>query len=248
MLLKIGTNMNKKLIAVAVLSLTSMTAFAQMSMAPAATASTTAGATGGELMYAPVSNSVVRYSASSAFGPALTSSNDTCMGSSSMGASGASFSLSLGSTWTDKNCVMLKNARELWNQGQHAASMALMCSDDDIRYSISVSGGVMDRRKDGAIIRLGCPMTKDEWIAKGRPLLDPTTGAAVEVGSVVQAAPVPKVAMIAPAAPTVSVDSHGVLMTASIEVPKQKSADDIIAHAAVVRANTEMAGQPIVNK
>ena len=238
--------MNKKLIAVAVLSLTSFAAFAQaVPVSAVTTASTTAGATGGELMYAPVTNSTVRYAASSAFGPALTSSNDTCMGSSSIGASGASFGLSIGSTWTDKNCMMLKNSRELWNQGKHPAAMALMCTDDDIRYAISVSGGVLDRRQDGAIIRLGCPMTKDEWIAKGRPIIDPATGAAVEVGSVVQAAPVPVVALVKP---TVSVDSHGVLMTASIDVPKQKSAADIEAHAAVVRANTEMAGQPIVNK
>lgn len=131
-----------------------------------------------------------RYAANTAVAPALSSGIDTCMGSSSLGASGMSFGVSLGSTWTDKNCVMLKNARELWNAGQHSASMALLCTDDDIRYSISVSGGILDRRSDGSIIRLGCPMTKKDWIAAGRPLLDPETGSPVQSGSIVAAAPV----------------------------------------------------------
>lgn len=240
--------MNKKLIVVAVLSLTSFTAFAEATSTTATTASnasTQSAAQGGSLLYAPVTtnNSEVRYAASSAFGPALTSSNDTCMGSSSLGASGMSFGVAIGSTWTDKNCMMLKNARELWNQGDHAASMALLCTDEDINYSISVSGGVMDRRADGAVIRRGCPMTKADWIAKGKPLIDPTTGQAVAVGSVVQAAPV---AMVKPATPVASVDSQGIVMT-STPIPKLKSADDILAHAAIVRANTEMAGHSIVN-
>ena len=50
-------------------------------------------------------------------GPNLTSSNDTCMGSVSAGGSGPGFGLSLGKTYTDTNCVRLKNSRELWNMG-----------------------------------------------------------------------------------------------------------------------------------
>jgi hypothetical protein len=146
-----------------------------------------------------------RYAANSAFAPALTSSNDTCMGSSSMGASGMSFGFGIGTTWTDNNCRMLKNARELWNQGEHAASLALLCTDEDIRYSISVSGGVMDRRSDASIIRRGCPMSRDEWVAKGRPLLDPATGEEIPTGTVVQAAPLPKPVT------TASVDAKGVV-------------------------------------
>jgi len=235
--------MTKKFLAVAALSLTSLAAFAQ-SAQTASNSTGTATAQSGSLMFAPVSDSTVRYATSSAFGPALTSSNDTCMGSSSLGATGMSFGVSLGSTWTDKNCVMLKNARELWNQGKHPAAMALLCTDDDINYSISVSGGIMDRRKDGSIIRLGCPMSKAEWIAKGRPLIDPETGAPVAVGSVVVEAPAP-LAQVQTPVTVASVDTHGILTTSTM-VPK--SVSDIEAHAAIAQANAEMASSSSVAK
>jgi hypothetical protein len=185
----------KKLILAVVVMLASGAAFAQSTVASTntnAAASQSAGGNQGQSL--SLDNHEViggtRYAANTAIAPALTSGLDTCMGSSSLGASGMSFGLSVGSTWTDKNCVMLKNAREEWNMGQHAAAMALLCTNDDIRYSISVSGGIMDKRSDGSIIRLGCPMTKDEWIAAGRPLLDPETGSPVQNGSIVIAAPV----------------------------------------------------------
>ena len=76
-----------------------------------------------------------------AFSAPLTASNDTCMGSSSGGAAGPGFSLSLGSTWSDKNCVMLKNARELWNMGLREAAYARLCMDSDNRDAIKYSGG-----------------------------------------------------------------------------------------------------------
>lgn len=73
---------------------------------------------------------------------ALTSSNDTCMGSSSGGAAGPGFGLSIGTTWTDNNCKMLKNSRELWNMGMKAAALALMCNDSDNRAALEVTGYV----------------------------------------------------------------------------------------------------------
>jgi hypothetical protein len=218
-----------KLVVAALLSLASAFAVAQTATT-AATSSTQSQAQGGSLIFAPDSTSTVRYAASSAFGPALTSSNDTCMGSSSMGASGMSFGVAVGSTWTDHNCTMLKNARELWNQGEHAASLALLCTDEDIRYSLSVSGGVLDRRSDGAVIRRGCPMSRAEWIAKGQPLLDPATGEPIASGTVALAAPV----VLQRPMTTVSVDAKGVVSTST---PLYKSADEIEAHAARLGAS-----------
>lgn len=75
-------------------------------------------------------------------GPALTSSNDTCMGSTSGGVAVAGFGFSLGSTWTDKNCKMLKNSRELWNMGMRAASMARMCMDAENKEALELTGFV----------------------------------------------------------------------------------------------------------
>lgn len=183
-----------KLIVLAGLALAAVGASASEVSGSAVSTNDTAAqsqAGGGAVLFAPdtTENSQVKYAASTAVAPALTSGLDTCMGSTSAGASGMSFGVSLGSTWTDKNCVLLKNAREEWNMGQHGAAIALLCTNDDVRYSISVSGGILDKRSDGAVIRRGCPMTKDEWIAKGRPLLDPDTGMEVKSGSVVTAAP-----------------------------------------------------------
>lgn len=73
-------------------------------------------------------------------GPPLTSSNDTCMGSASGSANGPGFGLSLGKTYVDDNCKMLKNSRELWNMGMKAAAMALMCSDPANREALELTG------------------------------------------------------------------------------------------------------------
>lgn len=73
-------------------------------------------------------------------GPPLTTSNDTCMGSTSGSINGPGFGIGLGSTWQDKNCVMLKNAREMWNMGMKAAAMALICNDQANRAALEMTG------------------------------------------------------------------------------------------------------------
>lgn len=72
--------------------------------------------------------------------PPLTSSNDTCMGSSSGSINAPGIGLSLGSTWVDENCKLLKNSRELWNMGMKAASLALMCNDVANRTALELTG------------------------------------------------------------------------------------------------------------
>lgn len=73
-------------------------------------------------------------------GPNLTTSNDTCMGSSSGSMNGPGFGVSLGSTWSDANCKLLKNSRELWNMGMKAAAMALMCTDVANMEALEMTG------------------------------------------------------------------------------------------------------------
>lgn len=70
----------------------------------------------------------------------LTSSNDTCMGSASGSVNAPGIGVSLGKTYTDANCVMLKNSRELWNMGMKAAALALMCKDADNREALELTG------------------------------------------------------------------------------------------------------------
>lgn len=80
-------------------------------------------------------------------GSPLTSSNDTCMGSTTGSVNVAGFGGSLGSTWTDENCKMLKNSRELWNMGMKAASLALMCTDAANREALELTGFKCPTRK-----------------------------------------------------------------------------------------------------
>lgn len=77
---------------------------------------------------------------STAVAPALASSNDTCMGSSSLGGSAVAFSFSVGSTWIDENCVMLKNAREIWNMGFKGAALARLCMDPLNKEALETTG------------------------------------------------------------------------------------------------------------
>lgn len=70
----------------------------------------------------------------------LTSSNDTCMGSSSGSFAGPGIGVGFGTTWVDNNCKMLKNSRELWNMGMKSAAIALLCKDSDNRAALEVTG------------------------------------------------------------------------------------------------------------
>ena len=94
-----------------------------------------------------------------AIAPALTSSNDTCMGSTSVGASAANFGISFGSSWTDKNCLMLKNAREIWNMGFKGAALARLCMDDLNREALESTG-------------INCPQRKQSGASAGRDTTD----------------------------------------------------------------------------
>jgi hypothetical protein len=72
------------------------------------------------------------------------------MGSTSGSVNGPGFGIGLGTTWTDDNCVMLKNSRELWNMGMKAASMALMCTDHRTRAALEVTGFSCPNHIDGS--------------------------------------------------------------------------------------------------
>ncbi|MCE9567639.1 MAG: hypothetical protein K8U57_37030 [Planctomycetes bacterium] len=77
---------------------------------------------------------------SSAFSAPLVASEDTCTGSSSAGAQGIGFGVSLGSTWTDGDCVRRKDARELHNMGYKDAAISLMCQNEHVRAAMATAG------------------------------------------------------------------------------------------------------------
>lgn len=80
--------------------------------------------------------------------PNLTTTlSETCMGSTSMGFSGAGFGLTFGSTWRDEACVRRLDARELRSFGAglpvdsailfHLAAKERMCEDPKIRAAFA---------------------------------------------------------------------------------------------------------------
>jgi len=122
-------------------------------------------------------------------GPNLTTSNDTCMGSTSASANGAGVGLSFGTTWTDEHCKRLKMSRELWNKGMKAASLAMDCMDPAAMAALEMTG-------------TKCPqsMTAEERVTAYGPQASASGAPASPVRPVAAAAPAPAPAP-APAAP-----------------------------------------------
>lgn len=82
----------------------------------------------------------IRQPVSTAYAAPLTSGLDTCMGSTTAGGQGVAFGLSFGTTWTDKNCVRLKNARELSAMGYQKAAVELLCQDKSVAKAMKAAG------------------------------------------------------------------------------------------------------------
>lgn len=75
-----------------------------------------------------------------AYAAPLTTSNGTCMGSTSAGGQGVTFGVSFGTTWTDDNCDRRFDAIELRAQGLTLAATALMCQKENIRKAMKTAG------------------------------------------------------------------------------------------------------------
>lgn len=72
--------------------------------------------------------------------PLVTTMTDTCMGSSSIGASFLGYGFNGGTTWTDKNCVRRLDAREFRAMGMNDVAIALLCQNPDNRMAVEGSG------------------------------------------------------------------------------------------------------------
>ena len=72
----------------------------------------------------------------------LTTSNDTCMGSTSGSVNVPGVGVGFGTTWTDEHCKRLKMSRELWNKGMKAASLAMDCMTADAREALKLTGTI----------------------------------------------------------------------------------------------------------
>ncbi len=72
--------------------------------------------------------------------PLVTTMTDTCMGSTSVGASFSGFGFNGGSTWTDQNCVRRLDAREFRAMGMNDVAVALLCQNPDNQRAIESTG------------------------------------------------------------------------------------------------------------
>jgi hypothetical protein len=77
---------------------------------------------------------------STAYSAPLTTSNGTCMGSTSAGAQGVGFGVSFGSTWTDTSCDLRYDAEALRAAGLHAAARERLCQKPEIAKAMEAAG------------------------------------------------------------------------------------------------------------
>jgi outer membrane protein OmpA-like peptidoglycan-associated protein len=75
-----------------------------------------------------------------AYAGSLIATDDTCMGSRSFGLQLAGFGVSFGTTWQDRQCMRIKNARQLDALGFRRAAIALLCQDDEVFDAMERAG------------------------------------------------------------------------------------------------------------
>lgn len=81
-----------------------------------------------------------RQPVNTAVAAALTASPEACMGSTSIGAQGVGFGLSIGSTWENDNCQARMDAKTLQALGYDAAARARLCMVEAYRIAFATVG------------------------------------------------------------------------------------------------------------
>lgn len=89
-----------------------------------------------------------------------TTLTETCMGSTSAGASGAGFGFSFGTTWRDSACVRRLDARQLSAFGDISTAREMMCDSELVRE---------------AAVRAGRPCVADGGAPMGVAVIPPVT-------------------------------------------------------------------------
>jgi outer membrane protein OmpA-like peptidoglycan-associated protein len=81
---------------------------------------------------APADSRPRRIPVATAFAASLTASQETCMGSRTFGVQAIGFGFSIATTWSDRQCRRVRNARALDDLGYRSAALALLCQDDEV--------------------------------------------------------------------------------------------------------------------
>lgn len=85
-------------------------------------------------------NRAIRVPVATAFAASLTASQETCMGSRSFGVQAIGFGLSVATTWPDRQCRRIRNARALEEFGYRSAALALLCQDEEVFEAMQRAG------------------------------------------------------------------------------------------------------------
>ncbi|HJS80447.1 MAG TPA: OmpA family protein [Vitreimonas sp.] len=85
-------------------------------------------------------NRTLRVPVATAFAASLTASQETCMGSRSFGIQAVGFGLSIATTWGDRQCRRIRNARALNDFGYRSAAVALLCQDEEVFAAMERAG------------------------------------------------------------------------------------------------------------
>lgn len=88
----------------------------------------------------PANARTIRVPVATAFAASLTASQETCMGSRSFGLQAVSFGLSVATTWPDRQCRRIRNARALEDMGYRSAAIALLCQDEEVFEAMQRAG------------------------------------------------------------------------------------------------------------
>jgi len=111
------------------------------------------------------------------FAPGLVTGNDVCVGAVSAGASGGngfiSAGLSFGSTYTDENCVRLKNAHALFAMGHKDAALAVLAKNKDVADALRAAGVKVATLPPEPQAEKVAPTSSTDTVQKG-PAADPT--------------------------------------------------------------------------
>jgi hypothetical protein len=91
----------------------------------------------GDVYVAPAQE---RNPVATAYAAPLTSTNGTCMGSSSGGGQGAAIGISFATTWTDNNCDIRYDAEALRAAGLADAARARLCQKPEIKAAMEAAG------------------------------------------------------------------------------------------------------------
>ena len=65
---------------------------------------------------------------------------EACLGSASVGGSGAGFGLTIGSTLVDRGCELRLYSRALYAMGYKRAATELLCNDPDVARALAEDG------------------------------------------------------------------------------------------------------------